>query len=369
MADTKISNMTAASALDGTELIAGVQGGANVKITTLQQKTLSVGAGSVSIASGKTLTGNTSGTIGGGDAWVLNITAAKTVAFTHSLSFAGTDSTVMTFPTTSATIARTDAANSFTGNQTITSPSAAALVVGLAGTTNPAFTVDASTASQAAGFKITGAATGGTVALVATDSGSNTNVTFNAKGSGTIGIGSASTGAVTITPALTVAASGIAFTLSTTTAYSQLGNALVGAWPASSTIAFFGTTALDQTQTGNYAMIQTTGGQTNINAPTGQTVRLAINNATIVSVGAAVVTCTAPFTALSGTAIPAGGTAGSGLKLSSTANFGVFFGSGSPTLAAAKGSLYLRSDGSGVADRAYINTDGSTTWTAVATIG
>ena len=87
---------------------------------------------------------------------------------------------------------------------TITSASATALAVGLAGATTPAFTIDASTASQAAGLKVTGAATGGTVAVVATDSGSNTNLTVNAKGSGTIGIGSVSTGAVTITPATTV---------------------------------------------------------------------------------------------------------------------------------------------------------------------
>lgn len=67
------------------------------------------------------------------------------------------------------------------------------------------------------------------------------------------------------------------------------------------------------------------------------------------------------------TAIPAGGTAASGYKFSSTANFGVFFGSGAPSLSAAKGSLYLRSDGSGIADRAYINTDGGTTWTNLIT--
>jgi len=71
--------------------------------------------------------------------------------------------------------------------------------------------------------------------------------------------------------------------------------------------------------------------------------------------------------ALSATAIPAGGTAGAGIKMFSTSNFGVFGGSGAPTLAAAKGSLYLRSDGSGTSDRMYVNTDGSTTWTAVTT--
>lgn len=71
---------------------------------------------------------------------------------------------------------------------------------------------------------------------------------------------------------------------------------------------------------------------------------------------------------LSGTAIPSGGTAGSGFKFFSTSNFGVFGGSGAPTLSAAKGSLYLRSDGAGTNDRAYINTDGSTTWTALTTV-
>lgn len=69
------------------------------------------------------------------------------------------------------------------------------------------------------------------------------------------------------------------------------------------------------------------------------------------------------------TGIPAGGTTSSGLRFSSTSNFGVFFGSGAPSLSAAKGSLYLRSDGSGVNDRMYVNTDGGTTWTAVVTVG
>jgi hypothetical protein len=87
-----------------------------------------------------------------------------------------------------------------TGALNVTSASATSLAVGLTGATNPAFTVDSSTASQVAGLKVTGAATGGTVAVVATDSGSNTNLTVNAKGTGTIGIGSVSTGAVTITP-------------------------------------------------------------------------------------------------------------------------------------------------------------------------
>lgn len=62
-----------------------------------------------------TLNGNTftAGT------YTLTGTAAKTLNFTNSLTLTGTDSTTMTFPTTSATLARTDAANTFTGTQTI----------------------------------------------------------------------------------------------------------------------------------------------------------------------------------------------------------------------------------------------------------
>jgi hypothetical protein len=72
---------------------------------------------------------------------------------------------------------------------------------------------------------------------------------------------------------------------------------------------------------------------------------------------------------LSRTAIPTGGMAGAGYRFSTTTNFGIFFGSGAPTLSAAKGSLYLRSDGTGTGDRAYINTNGRTTWTALTTAG
>lgn len=66
---------------------------------------------------------------------------------------------------------------------------------------------------------------------------------------------------------------------------------------------------------------------------------------------------TGTATIYNATAIPAGGTIGTGYKFSSTSNFGVFFGSGVPSLSAAQGSLYLRSDGSPL-----YNTDGATNW-------
>lgn len=65
------------------------------------------------------------------------------------------------------------------------------------------------------------------------------------------------------------------------------------------------------------------------------------------------------------TAIPAGGTAGVGIQMSSTSQFGIFFGSGAPTLSAAQGSIYLRSDGTTTNDRAYIRTAAG--WTAIIT--
>lgn len=90
--------------------------------------------------------------------------------------------------------------------------------------------------------------------------------------------------------------------------------------------------------------------------------------AAVGAVSAASVSALGAVSAYSSTAVPAGGSAGVGFKMSSTSNLGIFFGSGAPTLAAAKGSLYLRTDGTTTNDRAYINTNGSTTWTALTTV-
>jgi hypothetical protein len=51
----------------------------------------------------------------------LTIADGKTLTANNSLTLAGTDATTMTFPSTSATIARTDAAQTFTGTQTFSS--------------------------------------------------------------------------------------------------------------------------------------------------------------------------------------------------------------------------------------------------------
>lgn len=69
----------------------------------------------------------------------------------------------------------------------------------------------------------------------------------------------------------------------------------------------------------------------------------------------------------SGTATPAGGSTALRLVFGSTSGFGVYVGSGAPTVSAAQGSLYLRSDGSSTSTRLYVNTNGSTTWTSCTT--
>jgi hypothetical protein len=72
-------------------------------------------------------------------------------------------------------------------------------------------------------------------------------------------------------------------------------------------------------------------------------------------------------TLFASTGMSAGGSSSAYVAISTTANFGVYFGSGAPTVSAAKGSLYLRTDGTTTNDRMYVNTNGSTTWTAVTT--
>jgi hypothetical protein len=43
-------------------------------------------------------------------------------------------------------------------------------------------------------------------------------------------------------------------------------------------------------------------------------------------------------------------------------------GAGAPTMAAKQGSFYLNTTGNSTSTRAYINTTGSTVWTAVTTV-
>jgi hypothetical protein len=73
------------------------------------------------------------------------------------------------------------------------------------------------------------------------------------------------------------------------------------------------------------------------------------------------------ITAAAGTATPAAGSTAARLLFGTTAGFGIYYGSNAPTVSAAQGSLYLRSDGSSGSTRLYVNTNGTTGWTNVTT--
>lgn len=127
--------------------------------------------------------------------------ASKAVVLDGSKGIATiTSATITTLTSTTVNAASVNASTA----ATVTSAGASALAVGLAGATNPAFVVDSSTGSQAAGLKVTGATAAGTVAAAVVSSGTDASLTIDAKGTGTIGIGPTSTGTVTITPATAI---------------------------------------------------------------------------------------------------------------------------------------------------------------------
>jgi len=255
----------------GTALIASAALQA-LAITLSTINSTPIGASSPSTGAFTTVSATTfTGSFVGNASTATALATARTIGGT---SFDGT-ANVTSFPAPGAIGGTTPSTGAFTvlsasTSAAVTSSSASAFAVGLTGATNPAFTVDSSTASQVAGLKVTGAATLGTVAVVVTDSGANTSLTVNAKGSGTIGIGSVSTGAVTITPDTTIN----------------------GAATLASTLAVNGATI--STTSATMALLNT--GATTVNA---------FGAATALNVGAATGTLTVANTTLAANAITA----------------------------------------------------------------
>jgi hypothetical protein len=128
----------------------------------------------------------------------LAVADGKTFTVSRSLTLTGTDATTMTFPTTSATIARTDAAQTFTGSQTFSNAIIGA-VQALSGpgavnitTLTTAFTSTATGNALTLADGVAGqlktivyvaeAAGGDTGVLTPANLGSATTITFNAVG-------------------------------------------------------------------------------------------------------------------------------------------------------------------------------------------
>lgn len=136
----------------GTVLYSGGAGFVSSMAGTANEITASAATGAVTLSlpaaltfTGKTVTGGTfsgvaltTSTINGNNfttgTGTLTLGASKTLTVSNTLTLAGTDSTVMTFPATSATIARTDAANTFTGVQTFSTPIATGSVATMTAT-------------------------------------------------------------------------------------------------------------------------------------------------------------------------------------------------------------------------------------------
>lgn len=96
--------------INGVAATANTGTGSVVRATSPTLVTPALGVATATSVNGNTLTTGTYTLTGG---------ASKTLTFNNSLTLTGTDATTMTFPTTSATLARTDAANTFTGHQTV----------------------------------------------------------------------------------------------------------------------------------------------------------------------------------------------------------------------------------------------------------
>lgn len=70
---------------------------------------------------------------------------------------------------------------------------------------------------------------------------------------------------------------------------------------------------------------------------------------------------------LAGSALVSAGTAA--ILMSNVATFGIFCGTGVPSVTAATGSLYFRNDGATATTRIYVNSSGGTTWVGLTATG
>lgn len=169
---------------------------------------------------------------------------------------------------------------------------AALLSVGQNGGTNPAFIVDTSTASSATGISVKSAAAAGGAALAVISSGLNENLTINAKGSGTITIGSVSTGGITATRAVTLSAGATASAGTASvapfkmTSGTNLTTAAAGAWEYDGSVAYFTNNASNRglmpseqwaiLQSATYTLTSQTAAQKLFNASTNGTITLPV---------------------------------------------------------------------------------------------
>lgn len=226
MADKKISALTGATTpLAGTEILPIVQAGVTVQVAvsnlTAGRAVLAASvnkvvitapatASTLTIADGKIFVVNDNATLGTGNITLGNsggftAAASKVLTASNSMTLAGTDATTHTFPTTSSSVARTDAGQTFTGINTFTSPK---IITDISDTNGNELLKVTATASAVNEITVANAAIGNNPVLSATGSDTNIGITLTPKGTGnlTLTLGN-------IVPA--TAAKGINFTANT----------------------------------------------------------------------------------------------------------------------------------------------------------
>lgn len=253
----------------------------------------------------------------------------------------------------------------------ITSTSATANAIGPNGSTNPTFNVDASVASAATGLNVQGQAAGGGLKVGVLSSGTNEALSLDGKGTGALNLNTSSTTSGLVTIGNTTALGGVQIN-GPSTITSALATALnVG--PAGATNPVFQVNASTASQISG---LQVTGGGTGagvklsaISSATNEDIYVSGKSAGSVYLGAnstgGVLIQQAPVVLRSDSAATAGGKLG--IQIGGVSIASIYIGSGAPTVSAAQGSVYFRTDGSSTSTRMYINTNGSTTWTNVTT--
>ena len=321
-----------------------------------------VRAGSPALTGTPTIAGATSGTIG---------LVATAIAGSNTLTLPAATDTLVARETTDTL-----------KNKTISGADNTLSNIGNSSLTNSSITVNGTTISLGASGTITAAASSIVVGTTSVSSGTTTRVLYD--NAGTLGeyaqvpIANGGTGEATASAAFNALSPitsagdlilGNGANSATRLAIGNNGyvltsNGTTAAWAAvpASSLTVGSTTISSGTDTyilynnaGTLGNVATsgTGNVARVNTPTFTTPVLGAATGTSLSV-------TGNVYAYNATSIPAGGTTGSGYTFSSTANFGMFFGSGAPTLSAAQGSLYVRSDGA-----PYYNNNGTTGWTQI----
>lgn len=206
-------------------------------------------------------------------------------------------------------------------------------------------------ASAATGVQVNCAAAGSGAGMIATSSGANENLNIDAKGSGSVVLGRGSTGPVQV--GQSAGTTSEATNRGNLTLYSGQVDASTNGleFKSSSAAAGFGFRIATVYDGGSNMDLKFQNRQNS--ASWTDIFKFAGSNGTM--------------TVAASTATPAGGSAAARLLLGTTPGLGIYFGSGVPTVSAAQGSLYMRTDGSSASTRMYVNTNGSTGWTAVTT--